>query len=297
MKKLTLLAVIFATPTFSQDLTHPLEMGLPESSYTRPDPVEYQLVLENGLVSFVAEADQVPLVTISAFIRAGRGTDEDQGAAESLQDALKNSGPSGMSSGDFRAGLKQMVAEYTVNLHDEWMEISLNVPAEDLDQALRIFAGLLRSLSISDANIESAAGSVAPVPDDPEAESGQELYDGSMSEAVDRFYEILSKAGRALLLACENQFDQFVPVLGISRPGGDQRVDQLRDNPVSFIRFQFGNDGTLGHDLGQFHRRVLSVGFSDSQPAVYPLNPSIVAIPFALRDQSFRTDRRPWHGR
>ena len=193
MKKLTLLAVIFATPAFSQDLTHPLEMDLPESSYTRPDPVEYQLVLENGLVAFVAEADQVPLVTLSAFIRAGKVSDKSQGAAESLQDALKNSGPSGMSSGDFRAGLKQMAAEYTVNLHDEWMEISLNVPAEDLDQALRIFAGLLRSLSISDANIESAAGSVAPVPDDPEAESGQELYDGSMSEAVDRFYEILYK--------------------------------------------------------------------------------------------------------
>jgi hypothetical protein len=66
MKKLTLLAVIFATPAFSQDLTHPLEMDLPESSYTRPDPAEYQLVLENGLVAFVAEADQVPLATLSA---------------------------------------------------------------------------------------------------------------------------------------------------------------------------------------------------------------------------------------
>ena len=193
MKKLTLLAIIFATPTFSQDLTHPLEMGMPDSRHTRPDPAEYQLVLENGLVAFVAEADQVPLVTISAFIRAGKVSDKSQGAAESLQDALKNSGPSGMSSGDFRVGLKQMAAEYTVNLHDEWTEISLNVPAEDLDQALRIFAGLLRSPSISDANIESAAGSVAPVPDDPEVESGQELYDGSMGEAVDRFYEILYK--------------------------------------------------------------------------------------------------------
>ncbi len=56
MNKLTLLAIIFATPTFSQDLTHPLEMGLPDSSHTRPDPAEYPLILENGLVAFVAEA-------------------------------------------------------------------------------------------------------------------------------------------------------------------------------------------------------------------------------------------------
>ncbi len=40
MKKLALLAIIFATPTYSQDLTHPLEMGLPDISYTRPDPAE-----------------------------------------------------------------------------------------------------------------------------------------------------------------------------------------------------------------------------------------------------------------
>jgi hypothetical protein len=73
-------------------------MGLPDSDYTRPDPAEYQLVLENGLIAYVAEADQVPLVTMSAFVRGGLVSDESQGAAESLQDALKNSGPSGTSS-------------------------------------------------------------------------------------------------------------------------------------------------------------------------------------------------------
>ncbi len=193
MKKLTLLAVIFATPTFSQDLTHPLEMGLPDSSYKRPDPAEYQLVLENGLVAFVAEADQVPLVTISAFVRAGRMNDESRGAAESLQDALKNSGPSGISSSDFRSGLKQMTAEYVANLHDEWTEITLNVPVADLDQALEIFAGLLRNPSISGVNIKRAASRVAPEPGDPDADSGSVVYDGSMTEAVDRFYEVLYK--------------------------------------------------------------------------------------------------------
>ena len=193
MKKLALLAVIFATPTFSQDLTHPLEMGLPDSSYKRPDPAEYRLALENGLVAYVAEADQVPLVTISAFVRAGKVNDESQGAAESLQDALKNSGPSGISSADFRSGLKQMTAKYVVNLHDEWMEITLNVPVDDLGQALDIFAGLLRDLSISGANIERAASRAAPESGDPDADSESVVYDGSMTEAVDRFYEVLYK--------------------------------------------------------------------------------------------------------
>ena len=191
MKKLLLLAVFIATPCLPQDLTNPRDMGLSDSDYTRPDPVEYQLVLKNGLIAYVAVADQVPLVTMSAFIRTGKVSDEKQGAAESLQDALKNSGPSGMNSSDFKSSLKQMAAEFVVEMHDEWTEITLNVPAEDLDQALGMFAGLLRHPAISGANIERAAGNVAPQANDHGGESGTALYEGSMNTAVDRFYEII----------------------------------------------------------------------------------------------------------
>lgn len=181
MKKLLLLAAFVTTPCLSQDLTHPLEMGFPDSDYQRPDPVESQLALDNGLVAYVAKADQVPLVTMSAFIRAGLVSDEKQGAAESLQDALENSGPSGMSSSDFQSSLRQMAADFVVEMHDEWTEITLNVPAEDLDRALPIFAGLLRHPAISDANIERAAESVAPVA----------RFD--MGAAVERFSAIIYK--------------------------------------------------------------------------------------------------------
>lgn len=193
MKKLLLFAVLFASPSLSQDLTLPRDMGLPDSDYTRPDPAEYQLALENGLIAYVARADQVPLVTISAFVRAGLVSDESQGAAESLQDALKNSGPSGVSSNDFKAALSQMTAEFVVEMHDEWTEITLNVPAEDLDQALSLFARLLRHPAISDANIERVASSVAPAENDLGGESGAVLYEGSMNIAVDQFYEIIYK--------------------------------------------------------------------------------------------------------
>jgi hypothetical protein len=72
MKKLIVLAVFFATPALSQDLTHPLEMGLPDISYTRPDPAEYQLALENGLIAYVAEADQKASFR-RGFLRLGMG--------------------------------------------------------------------------------------------------------------------------------------------------------------------------------------------------------------------------------
>jgi zinc protease len=191
MKKLLLLAVFITTPCLSQDLAHPRDIGLSDSDYARPDPAEYQLVLKNGLIAYVAVADQVPLVTMSAFIRTGKVSDEKQGAAESLQDALKNSGPSGMNSSDFKSSLKQMAAEFVVEMHDEWTEVTLNVPVEDLDQALGLFARLLRHPAINGANIERAAGNVAPQANDHGGESGTALYEGSMNAAVDRFYEII----------------------------------------------------------------------------------------------------------
>ena len=191
MKKLLLLAVFITTPCLPQDLTHPRDMGLSDSDYARPDPAEYQLVLKNGLIAYVAVADQVPLVTMSAFIRTGKVSDEKQGAAESLQDALKNSGPSGMSNGDFKSSLKKMAAEFVVEMHDEWTEVTFNVLAEDLDQAMELFAGLLRHPAINAGNIERAAGNAAPQASDHGGESGTALYEGSMNTAVDRFYEII----------------------------------------------------------------------------------------------------------
>ncbi|MGI9262732.1 MAG: M16 family metallopeptidase, partial [Woeseiaceae bacterium] len=120
----------------AQDLTHPTRMGLPGNEFERPSPTDFQLTLDNGLTAFVAEAHQAPLVTLSAFIRVGLVDDDQQGSAETLLGALRSSGPDGMTSDAFRATLRRMTADYTVEMHAEWTEISLNVPVEDLGAAL-----------------------------------------------------------------------------------------------------------------------------------------------------------------
>ena len=191
MRKILLLALFVTTSSLAQDITHPREMGLPESNYERPDPAEYQLALENGLIAYVAVADEVPLVTLSAFVRAGLVSDETQGAAEALQAALNDAGPAGIDADDFKRRLRAMTADFTVAMHDEWTEISLNVPTQDLDEALGIFAGLLRSPEINLASIERAARSAAPAARDLGGESGAALYEGSMNAAVDHFYDII----------------------------------------------------------------------------------------------------------
>jgi zinc protease len=183
------LLVILASTLAAQDLTHPTRMNLPESNFERPDPSDYELALDNGLTAYIAKADQVPLVTMSAFIRAGRVSDDDQGAAEALAEAFRL-GPAGQESA-FALSLGTMTARYTVDLHDEWLEISLNVPAEDLGTALDWFPAIIHRPAIGDAAIARAAMKAAPAGTDLGGESGPALYEGSLAAAVDRFYEIL----------------------------------------------------------------------------------------------------------
>ncbi len=200
MKKMRLITALSLVPLLilsagtvnAQDFTHPSDMRLPESNYQRPDPTDYQLTLENGLIAYVARAGQVPLVTLSAFIRVGTVDDKRQGTAEALLDALRNSGPEKLSPDEFKTELTRMTAAYRVDMHDEWTEISLNVPSEDLPQALTLFAGLIQAPAISATNIHGAAlGAMPATRDDLAGEDGPALYEGSLKAAVERFYEVL----------------------------------------------------------------------------------------------------------
>lgn len=185
------LYLLATTTVTAQDLTHPTRMGLPGSDFQRPNPTDYQLTLDNNLTAFVAEARQAPLVTLSAFVRVGLVDDDQQGSAEALLDALRSSGPADLAPDAFRNTLKKMTADYTVEMHAEWTEISLNVPTEDLGVAMPLFAKILRRPAISAGNIERAAQTAMPRSVDLGGEDGPALYEGSLNAAVERFYDIL----------------------------------------------------------------------------------------------------------
>ena len=174
----------------AQDLTHPRQMGLPDSDFVRPDPADYRLVLENGLNVYLAEDRQAPLVTLGAYIRVGKVNGK-QGAAEVLADALQNSGPTAMTPETYRSALKTMTAELSVTMHEEWTEVTLNVPTEDAGAALDLFAALLRSPAIEAANIAAAFAGARPGEADVGAEAGPVMYEGSLNATVSRFREIV----------------------------------------------------------------------------------------------------------
>ena len=186
---LSLLAFPLSTQVIAQDLTHPRDMEIPKSKFKRPHPAKYQVSLDNGLVAYVAKEDQVPLVSLSAFIKAGKIDGRKEGAAEALVEAFL-AGPKNMSSTTFKASLKRMTAKYSVILHNKWIEINLNVPAEDLEEAFELFSATVISPNITEANIKAAAGKATK---NIKVDKNGVIIDGSSSVAVSKFHDIILK--------------------------------------------------------------------------------------------------------
>jgi len=201
---LTTILMLISSATFSQDLTHPRDMDIPASKFTRPAPEQFQVILDNGLTAYVAKADQVPLVTLSAFVRAGKIDGAKEGAAESMIHALQNSGPGDMSAADFKDALRRMTARYTVTMHDEWTEISLNVPTEDLPEALYLFTAIIRTPNIHQDNIEGARITATR---DAAVDDAGVLFDASLNVAVDKFRDVVYDGHRYGKNLTNDEFD------------------------------------------------------------------------------------------
>lgn len=179
---LALLALIFASrPAFAQEYPHPREMDLPETTFTRPSPDDVRAALDNGLVAYVVEEHEVPLVTLTVFVRGGTAYDDKQGAAEALVGALQR----GAGTDGFRDHLRTMVADYAVTASPERIEVSLNVPAEHAAEAMALLADVLRQPALTEAHVQALRAGPAA-----QEEAGSGRYgEGGLQAASQRLRE------------------------------------------------------------------------------------------------------------
>ena len=188
------LLVVFMAPGVlvrAQTRADPNRLRLLDRRFVPPQPAEHRHQLPNGLVAYVVEDDVVPLVTLRAFIKVGRIDDGPPGAAEALANAIRHFGPRDSTPAEFNDSLVRMAADYMVDLHDEWMELSLNVPAEDFLEALDLLARTLQAPHVSRGAIDGARAAAVSAASlrGPHAEEG--LYTGSRDVAVELFRERL----------------------------------------------------------------------------------------------------------
>ena len=127
--------------------TDPRQMRFEPVQFTPPEPE--RVVLENGMVVYLLEDHELPLVTITAMIRTGAWLDPPDkiGLATLAGATMRTGGTQHMSAAEVDEELEQLAASLSVTIGVESGSAMLDVLKKDLGRGLRIFAleGLLRS--------------------------------------------------------------------------------------------------------------------------------------------------------
>ena len=120
-------------------------------TFTPPEPE--RVVLENGIVVYLLEDHELPLVTINAIIRAGSWLDSQDtvGLAALTGAVMRTGGTATMSPDQVDAELERMAAAIGIGMSVESGSASLDVLKKDLPAGLKIFGicfGIRRSIRL-----------------------------------------------------------------------------------------------------------------------------------------------------
>lgn len=155
------LAIVLLTSgsvTYSADLEaeDPRTMAFEPVEFSPPEPE--RVVLDNGLVVYLLEDHELPLVTITATMRTGGWLEpaEKVGLAAMTGAVMRTGGGGGLSAEQVDAELEQFAGDIHIGIGRQSGSASLDVLSKDLNRGLEIFAGLIRTPAFEPARLELA---------------------------------------------------------------------------------------------------------------------------------------------
>jgi predicted Zn-dependent peptidase len=141
------LAVLAALPLFAQPIPdHPDKLAFRPIVYEPPSARAHRVVLKNGMVVFVGEDRALPLVSIALTLRVGRYLEPagKEGLAAMTGALMRRGGTRSMTAEDLDEKLDLLAAQVQTGISDTSGSASLNCLADNLDEALSLFAEVLR---------------------------------------------------------------------------------------------------------------------------------------------------------
>jgi len=137
-------------------LKHPREMNFPPLSFFPPKAT--RTVLPNGMILYLLEDPELPLVNISVLIRTGSIYDPSDkvGLAQLTATLLRSGGTAERSAQAINEELESMAAEVEFYMNRESGGASLSVRKQDFPRALAILAGLLMKPGFDPAQLDLA---------------------------------------------------------------------------------------------------------------------------------------------
>ena len=187
----------------------PRQMRFETVQFNPPQPD--RLVLENGMVVYLLEDHELPLVTITALLRTGAWLDaaEKVGLAGLAGHTMRTGGTKRMAAAQVDAELERLAAEIAVGIGTESGSATLDVLKKDLDRGLQIFADVLMTPAFDPARVElakqQAIEAIRRRQDRPQSIVGREfpkmLYGPTHPFARESSVESVTKISRDDLLA------------------------------------------------------------------------------------------------
>lgn len=137
-------------------LKHPREMNFPPLSFFPPKAT--RTVLSNGIILYLLEDPELPLVNISALIRTGSIYDppDKVGLAQLTATLLRTGGTVERTAPAINEELEFMAAEIEFSMSRESGGAFLSVRNQDFPRALAILAGLLMKPAFDPAQLDLA---------------------------------------------------------------------------------------------------------------------------------------------
>ena len=134
-----------------------------------PDKLQYQpiqfippqaqrVVLDNGIILYVFEDHELPILNISAVIRTGSNYDPvgKEGLAELTGTVMRTGGTNSMSGSAIDDALDFFAGSITVSMNRDSGSINLSVIKKDLDEGLNIFTQILTNPAFEENKIKLA---------------------------------------------------------------------------------------------------------------------------------------------
>lgn len=114
----------------------PLKFNLPQT---------HRVILENGIILYILEDHELPIVDINAIIKAGTIYDPEgkEGVAELTAYLMRTGGTAKLNSAEIDSRLDFMAASAAISMSLESSQVSFSVLNEDLDKGLDLLAQIL----------------------------------------------------------------------------------------------------------------------------------------------------------
>lgn len=190
-------------------LDDPRKMTFEPVVFVPPTPA--RIVLENGMVVYLLEDHELPLVTVTAMMRTGGWLDpgDKVGLAGIAGATMRTGGTKRMGAEALDRELEQMAAIISTGIGTESGSAVLDVLAKDLPRGLRLFAEVLRAPAFDPARVELAKlqtiEGIRRRQDRPQSIAGREfakmLYGPDHPYARESTVESVSRITREDLLA------------------------------------------------------------------------------------------------